>query len=49
MAKYNITPKKEKNARYQTLLSEETKDRLRDEILRIVVTEGKYKDKEYNT
>ena len=49
MAKYNITPKKEKNARYQTLLSEETKDRLRDEILRIVVTEGKYKDKDYNT
>ena len=26
MAKYNITPKKEKNARYQTLLSEETKE-----------------------
>ena len=49
MAKYNITPKKEKNARYQTLLSEETKDRLKDEILRIVVTEGKYKDKDYNT
>lgn len=49
MAKYNITPKKEKNAHYQTLLSEETKDRLRDEILRIVVTEGKYKDKDYNT
>ena len=48
MAKYNITPKKEKNARYQTLLSEETKDRLKDEILRIVVTEGKYKDKDYN-
>lgn len=49
MAKYNITPKKKKNARYQTLLSEETKDRLKDEILRIVVTEGKYKDKDYNT
>mgnify|MGYP007050593267 CR=1 FL=1 len=27
MAKYNIQPKKEKSARYQTLLSEETKDR----------------------
>ena len=49
MTKYNITPKKEKNARYQALLNEETKDRLRDEILRIVVTERKYRDKDYNT
>ncbi len=49
MAKYNFTPKKDKNAKYQALLSEETKDRLRDEILRIIVTEGKYKDREYNT
>lgn len=49
MSKYNLKPKKEKNAKYQTLLSEETKDRLRDEILRIVVTEKKYRDKNYNT
>lgn len=49
MTKYNITPKKEKTARYQALLNEETKDRLRDEILRIVVTERKYRDKDYNT
>ena len=49
MAKYNFTPKKDKNAKYQALLSEETKDRLRDEILRIIVTEGKYKDRESNT
>ncbi len=49
MAKYNIQPKKEKVARYQTLLSEETKDRLRDEILRLVVTERKYKDPTYNS
>lgn len=49
MAKYNIQPKKEKKARYQTLLSEETKDRLRDEILRLIVTERKYKDPTYNS
>lgn len=49
MAKYNILPKKEKSARYQTLLSEETKDRLRDEIIRLIVTERKYKDPEYNS
>lgn len=49
MTKYNLKPKKEKQAKYQTLLSEETKDRLRDEILRIIVTERKYKDKDYDT
>lgn len=49
MAKYNIQPKKEKNARYQTLLSEETKDRLHDEILRLLVSERKYKDPNYNS
>ena len=49
MAKYNIQPKKEKAARYQALLNEETKDRLRDEILRVLVTERKYKDPEFNS
>ena len=49
MAKYNIQPKKVKSPRYQTLLSEETKDRLRDEIIRLIVTERKYKDPEYNS
>lgn len=49
MAKYNITPKKEKVARYQSLLSEATKDKLRDEILRIVVTERRYRDRDFNT
>ena len=49
MPKYNIQPKKEKSARYQNLLSEETKDRLRDEIIRLIVTERKYKDPEYNS
>lgn len=49
MAKYNIQPKKRRSARYQTLLSEETKDRLRDEIIRLIVTERKYKDPEYNS
>lgn len=49
MAKYNIQPKKEKLARYQTLLSEETKDRLHDDILRMLVSEQKYKDPAYNS
>ena len=49
MAKYNLKPKKEKTARYQMMLSEETKDRLHDEILRVLVTEKKYKDADYNT
>ena len=49
MAKYNIQPKKEKMARYQTLLSEETKDRLHDDILRMLVSEQKYKDPAYNS
>ena len=49
MAKYNILPKKEKAAKYQALLSEETKDRLQDEILRLLVTERKYRDPEYSS
>ena len=49
MAKYNLTPKKEKVARYQTLLSDKLKDCLYEGILRIIVAEGKYKDKTYNT
>lgn len=49
MAKYNLTPKKEKVARYQTLLSDKLKDSLYEGILRIIVAEGKYKDKTYNT
>ncbi len=49
MAKYNLKPKKEKTAKYQMMLSEETKDRLHDEILRILVTEKKFKDVDYNT
>lgn len=49
MAKYNIQPKKEKNAKYQALLSEETKDRLHDEILRLLVSERKYRDPGYSS
>lgn len=49
MAKYNLKPKKEKTAKYQMMLSEETKDRLHDEILRVLVTEKKFKDADYDT
>ncbi|MCE4121942.1 helix-turn-helix domain-containing protein [Prevotella copri] len=31
------------------MLSEETKDRLRDEIIRVLVTERKYKDPDYSS
>ena len=49
MAKYNIQPKKEKLARYQSLLREETKDRLHEEILRLLVTERRYKDPDFSS
>lgn len=45
MAKYNLTPKKEKVARYQTLLSDKLKDSLYEGILRIIVAEGNTKTK----
>lgn len=48
MAKYNITEKKEKEAAYRNLVSPHLMDEMKDKILKIIVMEKKYKDKEYS-
>jgi len=48
MAKYNITENKEKEAAYRSLVSPKLMDEMKDKILRIIVMEKKYKDKEYS-
>ena len=48
MAKYNITEKKEHEAKYRCLVNPEMMDTLKEKILRIIVIQEKYKDKEYS-
>lgn len=48
MAKYNITEKKEHEAKYRSLVNPEMMDTLKEKILRIIVIKEKYKDKEYS-
>ena len=48
MAKYNITEKKEKEATYRSLVSPKLMDEMKEKILRIIVMEKKYKDKDYS-
>ena len=48
MPKYNITEKKEKEARYRTLVSPKLMDEMKDRILEIIVMQKKYKDKDYS-
>jgi YesN/AraC family two-component response regulator len=48
MAKYNITEKKEKEAAYRNLVSPKLMDEMKEKILKIIVMEKKYKDKEYS-
>ena len=48
MAKYNITELKEKEAAYRTLVSPKLMDELGDKILKIILLEKKYKDKDYS-
>ena len=48
MAKYNIIEKKEKEAVYRTLVSPRLMDEMKEKILRILVMEKKYKDKNYS-
>ena len=48
MAKYNITEKKEHEAKYRSLVNPEMMDTLKEKILRIIVIQEKYKDKEYS-
>ncbi len=46
--KYNITEKKEKEARYRTLVSPKLMDEMKEKILEIIVMQKKYKDKDYS-
>lgn len=48
MAKYNIVEKKQKEAVYRTLVSPKLMDEMKEKILRIIVMEKKYKDKNYS-
>ncbi len=48
MTKYNITEKKEKKARYRTLVNPKLMDEMKDRILEIIVMQKKYKDKDYS-
>ena len=42
MAKYNITEKKEHEAKYRSLVNPEMMDTLKEKILRIIVIQEKY-------
>lgn len=48
MAKYNITPKKDKEAAYRTLVSPKLMDELEERINNIIIIKKKYKDKDYS-
>lgn len=48
MVKYNITKKKEKEANYRNLVNPTLMDDMKERILRIIVMEKKYKDKNYS-
>lgn len=48
MVKYNLQEIKPKEAKYRSLVSPEIMDKLQEGILRIIVMEKKYKDKDYS-
>ncbi len=48
MSKYNITEKREKKARYRTLINPARADEMKEKILEILVMQKKYKDKDYS-
>jgi AraC-like DNA-binding protein len=48
MTKYNITPKKNKDAAYRNLVNPELMDRLESQIFDIIVRQKKYLDKDYS-
>lgn len=48
MAKYNITPIKEKEASYRTLISPQMMDELEAKINDIIIIQKKYRDKNYS-
>ena len=48
MAKYNINEIKEKKANYRSLVSLQVMDKLQDGIMKIIVFDKKYRDKDYS-
>lgn len=48
MAKYNITEIKEKPATYRSLVSPHMMDEMQEKIVKIIVFDKKYKDKDYS-
>ncbi|MDD6541706.1 MAG: helix-turn-helix domain-containing protein [Prevotella sp.] len=48
MTKYNLTEKKEKNAHYRSLVSPGVMDDLKERILKIILMDQRYKDKNYS-
>ena len=44
MAKYNITPPKEKEAAYRNLVNPKLMDELEEKIINIILVQKKYKD-----
>ena len=48
MAKYNITEKTEKEARYRSLVNPKLMDEMKERILEVIVMQKKYKDKDYS-
>lgn len=48
MAKYNITPVKEKEASYRTLVSPQMMDELEAKINDIIIIQKRYRDKHYS-
>ena len=48
MAKYNITPPKEKEAAYRNLVNPKLMDELEEKIINIILVQKKYKDKDYS-
>ncbi len=48
MAKYNIIEKKEKVAAYRSLVGPQMMDDMQEKIMKIIVMDKKYRDKEYS-
>ena len=48
MAKYNITEIKEKKADYRSLVSPQMMDKLQEKIMKIIVFNKKYREKDYS-
>ena len=48
MAKYNIVEKKEKEASYRSMVSEQVMRELQEGILEVIINQKKFKDKNYS-